>query len=97
MPLSVITEALQQHAITVAGIGETAYGINAAAATTTVVVTPPASDEVSIAVAQWFSAQGARFQQVNGKAMLGHQRIVGNIETTANSYEAAEDANNVSF
>lgn len=76
-----------------AGIGSTLSASNATAAAPTLAVSAAASDQVSAAVAAFFSGHAQGYQTLSAQAAKFHNEFVQALSADANSYAAAESAN----
>ena len=88
-----VPELIATAATDIAGIGSTLTAAHAVAAGPTTAIIPAAADEVSGAVAHLFSAHGAGFQALAGKAVAFHDQFVENLKAGAASYTGAEAVN----
>jgi PE family len=86
-------ELISAAATDLAAIGSTLDAAYQAATNPTMVLVPAAADEVSGAVAHLFSAHGAGFQALAGKAVAFHDQLVENLKAGAASYTGAEAVN----
>lgn len=76
-----------------AGIGSTLSASNASAAAPTLAVSAAASDQVSAAVAAFFSGHAQGYQALSAQAAKFHNQFVQALSADANSYASAESAN----
>lgn len=76
-----------------AGIGSTLSASNATAAAPTLAVSAAASDQVSAAVAAFFSGHAQGYQTLSAQAAKFHTEFVQALSAGANSYASAEAAN----
>lgn len=76
-----------------AGIGSTLSASNATAAAPTLAVSAAASDQVSAAVAAFFSGHAQGYQTLSAQAAKFHNDFVQALSAGANSYASAESAN----
>lgn len=76
-----------------AGIGSTLSASNATAAVPTLAVSAAASDQVSAAVAAFFSGHAQGYQTLSAQAAKFHTEFVQALSAGANSYASAEAAN----
>lgn len=76
-----------------AGIGSTLSASNATAAAPTLAVSAAASDQVSAAVAAFFSGHAQGYQTLSAQAAKFHNEFVQALSADANSYASAESAN----
>ncbi|WP_205875210.1 PE family protein [Mycobacterium camsae] len=76
-----------------AGIGSTLSASNATAAAPTLAVSAAASDQVSAAVAAFFSGHARGYQTLSAQAAKFHTEFVQALSAGANSYASAEAAN----
>jgi PE family len=86
-------EALSAAATSLAGIGTTMSGQNAAISAPTTGVIPAAADEVSALTATQFAVHAQMYQAVSAQAEAIHQLFVSTLGTSATSYAATEAAN----
>jgi hypothetical protein len=86
-------EGLSAAAATLAGIGSTVSGSNAAAAGSTTGIAPAGADEVSGLTAMQFAAHAQMYQSISSQAAAIHEQFVSMLATTAGSYAATEAAN----
>lgn len=77
----------------VASIGSSLATANQGAAGATTGVLAAAEDEVSAAIAAFFSAHGQGYQALSAEAASFHQRLVQTLSGAAGAYSAAEAAN----
>lgn len=73
-----------------AGIGSTLSASNATAAVPTLAVSAAASDQVSAAVAAFFSGHAQGYQTLSAQAAKFHTEFVQALSAGANSYASAE-------
>ncbi len=76
-----------------AGIGSTLNASNATAAAPTLAVSAAASDQVSAAVAAFFSGHAQGYQTLSAQAAEFHSDFVQALSADANSYASAESDN----
>ncbi|MDP7706483.1 MULTISPECIES: PE family protein [unclassified Mycobacterium] len=76
-----------------AGIGSTLSASNASAAAPTLAVSAAASDQVSAAVAAFFSGHARGYQTLSAQAAKFHDQFVQALNADANSYASTESAN----
>lgn len=88
-----VPEVLSTAVTDLADIGYVLKTANAAAAAHTTQVLAAAKDEVSIAIAALFSAQGHEYQAVSSEAATFYEGFVQALTSSAGSYTAAELAN----
>ncbi|MEO8813731.1 MAG: PE family protein [Mycobacterium sp.] len=86
-------EALSAAASSLNGVGSALNAQNASTAAPTTGVAPAAADEVSMLTATQFAAHAAMYQQVSAQAAAIHEMFVATLNSSANSYAAAEAAN----
>jgi hypothetical protein len=77
-----VPQLIATAATDIAGIGSTLTAAHAVAAGPTTAIIP-AADEVSGAVAHLFSAHGAGFRALAGKAVAFHDQFVENLKAGA--------------
>ncbi|OBI78835.1 hypothetical protein A9X01_26870 [Mycobacterium asiaticum] len=92
--LTVVPEAVDAAATTIAGFGAMVDTASASAATATTIVAAAGADEVSAAIASLFGTHGQAYQQAAAQVRVVHQRFLQALTTSARAYAAAE-ANNV--
>lgn len=89
--------AMPQHLVTaardLAGIGSTINASNATAAVPTLAVSAAASDQVSAAVASFFSGHAQGYQALSAQAEQFHTQFVQALNAGADTYSSAETAN----
>jgi PE family/Nuclease-related domain len=94
MSLLTVTPELLFTAVTsVEQIGTSLAVANAAAAAQTTAIMAAAGDEVSLAIAAYFSEHGQDFQALTAKADAFHQQFEQALKGGGNSYVASEAAN----
>lgn len=86
-------EMLAATATEMAGIGSSLNEADAAASAPITAVTAPAQDEVSAAIASFFSRYGRQFQALSAHAATFHSRFAQALSTAAGAYVAAEAVN----
>lgn len=90
-------EFLGNAAKDLAGIGSTIASSNAMVAAPTVAVPAAAGDQVSAAVASFFSGHAQGYQSISAQAADFHSRFVQALNADAETYAAAEAANAASL
>ncbi|MEK1120506.1 PE family protein, partial [Mycobacterium ulcerans] len=88
--LIVAPEAMTAAAGDLAGIGSSVAAANAAAAGPTTAMLTAAADEVSTAIAAFFSAHAADYQRLAGQAAALHTQLERVLSAGAVAYAAAE-------
>jgi PE family len=83
-------ELMTAAATELAAIGSTVSEAQTAAAPGLAVI-PAAADEVSVGVAQLFSAHAEGFQALAGKAAAFHEQFVQNLKASGAEYASIED------
>ncbi len=91
--VSATPDRLGAAARNLAGIGSTLNASNAAAAAPTLAVSAAASDQVSAAVAAFFSGHARGYQTLSAQAERFHTDFVQALSAGANTYASAESAN----
>jgi PE family/PPE-SVP subfamily C-terminal region len=87
--------AIAAAATQLEGIGNSFAAESSAAATSTTAIAPAASDEVSALQASTFSTYGQLYQTVSADAQAIHQQFVNLMQSSSNSYQGTEAANQV--
>ena len=93
MALTVDVDGLDAAATEVARVGSAISRAHAVAAPTTTSVVAAAADEVSAAIAGFFSERGQAFQVVSARAAAFHREFALALGTGGAAYAAAEAAN----
>ncbi|MDP7721312.1 PE domain-containing protein [Mycobacterium sp. TY814] len=88
-----VPEMMGSAATELATIGSRLGEANAAAATSTSTVLAAASDEVSAAIADLFSAHGREFQAMSAQAAAFQSRVIVALSSSAESFISAEAVN----
>ncbi|MHA7650157.1 PE family protein [Mycobacterium sp. ML4] len=91
--VSATPDRLVTAARNLAGIGSTLHISNATAAAPTLAVSAAASDQVSAAVAAFFSGHARGYQTVSAQAEKFHTEFVQKLSAGADTYSSAESAN----
>jgi len=91
--VSTAPAAIAAAASQLEGIGNSFAAESAAAATPTTAIAPAASDEVSALQAGTFSTYGQLYQTVSAQAQAIHQQFVNLLQSSSNSYQETESAN----
>ena len=91
--VSTVPAAIAAAASQLEGIGNSFAAESAAAATPTTAIAPAASDEVSALQAGAFSTYGQLYQTVSADAQAIHQQFVTLLQSSSNSYQETETAN----
>lgn len=91
--LTVIPELLVTAVTSVEEIGTSLVAANAVAAAQTTAVVAAAGDEVSVAIAAYFSTHAQDFQALSAKADEFHQQFVEALRGSGSSYSATEATN----
>lgn len=91
--VSAAPDRLVAAARNLAGIGSSLSASNASAAAPTLAVSAAASDQVSAAVAAFFSGHAQGYQTLSAQAARFHTEFVQALSTGANSYDSTESAN----
>ena len=91
--VSTVPAAIAAAASQLEGIGNSFAAESAAAATPTTAIAPAASDEVSALQAGAFSTYGQLYQTVSADAQAIHQQFVTLLQSSSNSYQETENAN----
>ncbi|WP_409434455.1 PE family protein [Mycobacterium sp. SMC-14] len=86
-------ETLTTAADTLSSTGLALASQNEAAHFVTTGVVPPSADEVSAMLAARFAVQAQLYHQVSTQASAIHEMFVATLNTSANTYAAAEAAN----
>lgn len=86
-------DRLMAAARNLAGIGSTLNASNAAAAAPTLAVSAAASDQVSAAVAAFFSGHAQGYQKLSAEVARFHGDFVQALNADADTYASAESAN----
>ncbi|OBK20969.1 hypothetical protein A5634_11405 [Mycobacterium asiaticum] len=86
-------EFLGTAAHKLAGIGSTISASNTTAAAPTIAVSAAAGDQVSAAVAAFFSGHARSYQTLGAQVAQFHAQFVQALSTNANAYATAEAAN----
>jgi hypothetical protein len=74
-------------------IGSTISSANSAAAAPTTGLTASGADDVSLGVAELFTAHGQSYQNFSAQLEAFHQAFVQNLTSSANAYADAETEN----
>jgi hypothetical protein len=93
--VTTVPQAIAAAATQLEGIGNSFSAESAAAAAPTTAVAPAASDEVSALQASTFSTYGQLYQTVSADAAAVHQQFVNLLQSSSNSYQGTESANQV--
>jgi triacylglycerol lipase len=88
-----LPETMSAAATDVASIGSAVAAANQSVAGATTQVLTAAEDEVSAAIAEFFSLHGQGFQALSAQATAFHQQFVQTLSGAAGAYTAAEAAN----
>ena len=91
--VSTAPAAIAAAATQLEGIGNSFSAESAAAAAPTTAIAPAASDEVSALQAGVFSTYGQLYQTVSAEAQAIHQQFVNLLQSSSNSYQGTESAN----
>ena len=91
--VSTVPAAIAAAATQLEGIGNSFSAESAAAAAPTTAIAPAASDEVSALQAGMFSTYGQLYQTVSAEAQAIHQQFVNLLQSSSNSYQETESAN----
>jgi PE family/PPE-SVP subfamily C-terminal region len=91
--VSTAPAAIAAAASQLEGIGNSFSAESAAAAAPTTAIAPAASDEVSALQAGAFSTYGQLYQTVSADAQAIHQQFVNLLQSSSNSYQETENAN----
>lgn len=91
--LNAAPDRLMAAARNLAGIGSTLNASNANAAAPTLAVSAAASDQVSAAVAAFFSGHAQGYQKLSAQAAKFHNDFVQALNADADTYASAESAN----
>jgi hypothetical protein len=91
--VSTAPAAIAAAASQLEGLGNSFAAESAAAATPTTAIAPAASDEVSALQAGAFSTYGQLYQTVSADAQAIHQQFVNLLQSSSNSYQETENAN----
>jgi PE family/PPE-SVP subfamily C-terminal region len=91
--VTTVPAAIAAAATQLEGIGNSFTAESAAAAGPTTAVAPAASDEVSALQAGAFSTYGQLYQTVSAEAQAIHQQFVNLLQSSSNSYQGTETAN----
>jgi hypothetical protein len=85
-------ELMSAAATDLAAIGSAVDAAHLAAAASTTGLIPAAADEVSMGIAQLFSAHAADYQAQAAKMAAAQGQFAANLTTSAGAYASAEDA-----
>ena len=91
--VSVVTDAVEEAARSLQGIGSGLSAATAAAAPPTTAIAAAAQDEVSAAVAGLYGSFGQEFQAISTQMQAFHDQFIGTLTTGIGRYASAEAAN----